>query len=52
MDKGHATLIFAYYERGLEAISLTELAWGQGWLVPLTAPNNPLVEECSICVPS
>ena len=28
--KGHATLIFADYKRGLEAISLTELARGQG----------------------
>ena len=46
--KGQATFIFAQYKRGLEAISLTVLVWGQGWLVSLTPPNNPLVEVYAV----
>ena len=53
MNKGTCNIyVFAKYKRGLEAISLTELVRGQGWLVSLTPANNPLAEVCSLWVPS
>ena len=45
--KKHATLIFALYKRGLEAISLTERALGQARThlpIKTPPPNNPLTE--------
>ena len=48
MDKGTGNIHFCTYKRGLEAISLTVLVWGQGWLVSLTPPNNPLVEVYAV----